>query len=184
MEKVALVAVGDGAARWLDSVSDLLGHHLGCSTHVLPTSLDVAPFHDRARDQYLAAPMLAALEEMRPLEMSRVLGVTMADLFSPVLTYVFGEAHLEGTAAVISVHRLHPQAYGIVGNGAVASDRVLKEAIHEIGHTYGLIHCQDFSCVMRASRVAEEVDLKAHGFCPACADGLLKRGLEPSRRRP
>ncbi len=119
-----------------------------------------------------------------PPNTSRVLGVTLADLFSPVLTYVFGEAHLEGTAAVLSVHRLHPQAYGIVGNGKVAADRVLKEAVHELGHTYGLIHCQDFSCVMRASRVAEEVDLKSHGFCPECAEAMLRRGLEPTRRRP
>lgn len=183
MEKVALAIVGEGADRWLNAVADELGQHLGCATQILPEPLDAAPFHDLTRDQFLAAPMLAALEAMRPADATRVLGITVADLFSPVLTFVFGEAHLEGTAAVISVHRLHPQAYGIVGNGYLAAERVLKEAIHELGHTYGLIHCQDFSCVMRASRVAEEVDLKSDGFCPTCADRLVERGLKPRRRR-
>lgn len=183
MERIALSGVGTGAERWLDPIADPLAQHLGCQVQVLTGSVEIDAYHDPHRGQYLAAPILGVLEAVRPAGATRILGVTLADLFSPVLTFVFGEAHLEGTAAVLSVHRLHPQAYGIVGNGAVATERVLKEAIHEVGHTYGLIHCRDYACVMRASRVAEEVDLKSHGFCPACAQSLTARGLQPAKRR-
>jgi archaemetzincin len=40
--------------------------------------------------------------------------------------------------------------------------------VHELGHAFGLVHCRDQRCVMRASTYVEEVDLKDAGFCDAC----------------
>ena len=46
---------------------------------------------------------------------------------------------------------------------------LLKEALHELGHTYGLRHCPDYTCVMSSSNGVERIDLKSAEFCPACA---------------
>ena len=44
---------------------------------------------------------------------ARVLGVTACDLFVPVLTFVFGEAQLDGNCAVVSTARLQEEFYGL-----------------------------------------------------------------------
>ena len=99
----------------------------------------------------------------------RVLCVIGVDLFAPVLTYVFGEAQLDGRAAVVSIHRLRSELYGLPADDDLLSRRLEKEALHELGHTYGLLHCRLQSCVMHASTYVEEIDLKSAAFCDACA---------------
>lgn len=97
-----------------------------------------------------------------------VLGVTRADLYVPILSFVFGEAQLDGGAAVISSFRLREEFYGLPSDYARLEERLLKEALHEIGHTRGLRHCDDWRCVMSSSHRVERVDLKESEFCPTC----------------
>ena len=51
-------------------------------------------------------------------------------------------------------------------------DRIFKEAIHELGHTFGLRHCYNL-CVMRSSNSLKETDEKSSKFCNSCLK-LLK----------
>lgn len=102
----------------------------------------------------------------------RLLAVTGVDLFIPVLTYVFGEAQLDGPAAVVSLHRLRAELYGLPADDLQLADRLAKEAVHELGHTYGLIHCSDPRCVMHASTYVEEIDLKPATPCAECLGRL------------
>ena len=102
----------------------------------------------------------------------RVLGVAGVDLFIPVLTYVFGEAQLDGRVAVISAHRLDSQLYGLPANRRLLLERPRKEAIHELGHTYNLVHCHAELCVMTSSTYVEGIDLKSDRFCDRCLDRL------------
>ena len=98
----------------------------------------------------------------------RLLGVTSADLYIPILTFVFGEALLEGTCAVVSTFRLRQEFYGLPANAILLGERLLKEAVHELGHTLGLAHCEDYRCVMAPSHAVEWIDLKENLFCSAC----------------
>jgi archaemetzincin len=98
--------------------------------------------------------------------------VTEVDLYVPVLTFVFGEAQLADGGAVVSVHRLRQEFYGLPADPELLRWRMLKEALHELGHTYGLRHCPDYTCVMSASNGVERIDLKSADFCAACAQAL------------
>jgi archaemetzincin len=47
-----------------------------------------------------------------------------------------------------------------------------KEALHELGHAYGLLHCSLRECVMHASSYVEDIDSKGGFFCPLCQTEL------------
>ena len=87
------------------------------------------------------------------------------DLFIPILTYVFGEAQLDGIGAVVSLHRLNNQFYGLPEDTGLMHDRLLKEAVHELGHTFGLLHCFQPGCVLNASTYVEDIDQKSRELC-------------------
>ncbi|NJL28082.1 MAG: hypothetical protein HC897_09370 [Thermoanaerobaculia bacterium] len=75
---------------------------------------------------------------------------------------------MPGRAAVASIHRLHSELYGLPADPVLLGERAEKELIHELGHTYGLVHCPDPDCVMHASTYVEDIDLKTASFCSGC----------------
>jgi archaemetzincin len=107
----------------------------------------------------------------------RLLAVTEADLFIPMLTFVFGQAQLGGPAALISTARLRQEFYGLPPDPPLLRRRAAKEALHELGHSFGLVHCLDLSCVLSLSSDIGQVDTKNGTFCPGCRD-LLRERLE------
>ena len=123
--------------------------------------------YDAGRGQWSSSKLLARLASARPASASKILGVTDLDLFNPILTFVFGEAQLGGPAAVVSVARLSDAA----SRGGVSSARLLRECVHELGHAFGLIHCE-IPCVMARSPSIREVDAKRETFCPGCRSRL------------
>jgi archaemetzincin len=132
--------------------------------------LDPAFARDPERGQVHSTRLLEALAAAYPAgDGDRVLGVADTDLYIPILTFVFGEAMLAGPAAVLSLTRLRPEFYGLPRDDSLLLARTVKEALHEIGHTRGLLHCRRPDCVMRASTSAGEVDLKPALFCSSCA---------------
>jgi archaemetzincin len=90
------------------------------------------------------------------------------DIFVPALTFIFGEAQLNGKHSIVSVCRLHEEFYTSVTNNELLFERTIKEILHELGHNFGLRHCVDWNCVMHASHGIEEVDIKGNSYCRNC----------------
>ncbi len=127
------------------------------------------------RGQYLASLLLAALPPPVRLD-DRVLGVVGEDIFAPGLNFVFGEAEIKGRRALISLARLRQEFYGLPKDEDLFLERVLKEAVHEIGHTYQLGHCEDSTCVMHFSNSLHDTDLKGWNFCHTCQKRVTLKG--------
>jgi archaemetzincin len=134
---------------------------------IRPDLFDITFSWEPQRGQYYSSAIIQRLERGADSN-ARVLGVTACDLFVPVLTFVFGEAQLEGNCAVVSTARLKEEFYGLPRSDERIRERLLKEAAHELGHTFGLRHCMDWSCVMASSHSVELLDVKNAEFCPAC----------------
>jgi archaemetzincin len=99
---------------------------------------------------------------------------------------VFGEAQLSARGAVVSSRRLRPELYGLPEDEPLLRARLETEAVHELGHTWGLLHCPEPTCVMHASSYVEEIDLKASRFCADClavVRGVRNPGLDPKVAR-
>ncbi len=140
-------------------------------------ALNLRAAYDSSRRQTNSTQLLVQiLNESADPNVKRI-GIVDVDLFIPILTFVFGEAQLGGPAAVVSTHRLSNQFYGLARNEALMMERLEKEVVHELGHTFGLYHCRQFECVMRASTYVEEIDLKRTHPCDNCASLLGARSL-------
>jgi archaemetzincin len=120
------------------------------------------------RNQYNAMVVMKQLAHCLPKDALKILGVTNKDLCNPILTHVFGEAYMGGAAAVLSFFRLHQGDGSEFAARELFLDRVVKVALHEIGHTFGLPHCHAGRCVMRASNNLAELDNKLNYLCDYC----------------
>ncbi|MFO0564654.1 MAG: matrixin family metalloprotease [Polyangiaceae bacterium] len=155
------------AGELLSELGARLGGALRLRPELAPLPFDPAPLFDRLRNQYDATKLLRKLE---PSADGRfLLAVTDSDLFMPVFTFVLGEAHLGGKAALVSTYRLREERYGLPPNPALLRTRLARAAIHELGHCFGLAHCRNSRCVMYAAASVEEVDLKGDDLCGRCA---------------
>lgn len=85
-----------------------------------------------------------------------------------VFSWVFGAAQMNGTSAVVSLHRLCPSFLGLPEDHALLRLRVASEAVHEMGHMFGLSHCQNRNCPMSFSSSPEEIDIKGSRLCDSC----------------
>ena len=126
------------------------------------------------RGQYDSTRILQLLEERTAgLKADRILAITGVDLYADRLNFVFGEAQFPGRIALISLHRLKPAYYG-ERNGELFRSRVRKEAVHELGHTFGLTHCPNPACVMHFSNSILDTDRKGETPCTSCAERLRR----------
>jgi archaemetzincin len=156
-------------ATHIVSVRSALEQQFNVSVELKEYWFDLDTAIDKPRGQYLSAALLRQMgAEEQPQERLKLIGLMDADLFAPVLTFVYGEAQLGGSCAILSTFRLHNAFYGIPPDEKIFLERVAKEAVHETGHLFGLIHCRTFDCVMRSSTYVEEIDLKSANICPAC----------------
>ena len=173
MSSILLVPVPPVDRKLLQTLLHPLGAAFGIPVSLYPRDrIDPTRAYDPLRNQYNSTEVLSSVLEQFGGNSNKVLGVTSVDLFVPVLTFVFGEAQLDGTAALVSTFRLDDSFYGLAPNQQRHEERLIKEAVHELGHTFGLIHCHDYNCVMHSSTSVEEIDVKGMEFCGKCKESL------------
>jgi archaemetzincin len=171
---IYIVPMGGDLVEYLVDLAESIQEQFGLDI-IIDDDRGIPSFAlDAVRQQYNSNRILKELIETCPPDALKVLGVTSVDLFSPIFSYVFGEAQFGGRGAVVSADRLR-------GDGAGSKDdscpplinRLEKECLHELGHTFGLRHCTDPDCLMHYSVGVECADRKFAFFCPACRDLML-----------
>ena len=168
MSVLHLLRVGEVEPHLLDGLRSELVAEFRVPCEVLGAVLDPSFALNPERRQHHSTEMLAKMGAHLTPDTWRLLGVTSVDLYIPILTFVFGEAQVGGPCAVASMHRLRQEFYGLPPNISLLRDRLVKEAVHEVGHTLGLTHCEDYRCAMASSHGVEWIDLKEPTLCSAC----------------
>ncbi|MFA5399565.1 MAG: archaemetzincin family Zn-dependent metalloprotease [Dehalococcoidia bacterium] len=171
--KINLVPIGDIDAGVLQQLKDGLEAVFGCPVRIDQSIEIPQDAFDRARDQYLSDILLDRLRRHEQ-KADHLLGVTGADIFTHGLNFVFGQADDVNRVAVISLNRLRDEQSALEGGEQLLLERSLKEAVHELGHTLGLVHCGDVKCVMHFSNSLVDTDVKGLYFCSRCRPKLIE----------
>jgi archaemetzincin len=156
-------------ARLLKDLVLELSRKFSCKIDIIDLHIDIDNFLSKERGQYFSTQIIAEAIKLTGGFNGKVILLTEVDIYVPVLTFIFGEAQLNGKHSVVSICRLHEEFYSGESNDRLLLERANKEMLHELGHNYGLVHCLNWDCVMHSSPGIEEVDIKGTSFCKSCA---------------
>ncbi len=173
MKLLHLLPIGNSDGPLLSELGAAMAELFRVSFMVVPRALDPNFSFHPERQQYHSSEILAAMQPALRNHCWRLLGVAAVDLYIPILTFVFGEAQMGGPCAVVSCYRLRQEFYGLPPDPAILRARLLKEAVHEIGHTLELTHCHDYRCAMAPSHAVEWIDIKEPWLCSQCQSRVL-----------
>jgi len=168
MRLLELLPIGDLDGGVLMELGPAMAEAFGTPCQVISRRLDPEGAFHGERQQYHSSELIRQMQAYLSPDSWRILGVAAVDLYIPILTFVFGEAQMGGPCAVVSTYRLRQEFYGLPEDRALLRDRLLKEAVHEIGHTLHLTHCDDYRCAMAPAHAVEWIDLKESVLCAGC----------------
>jgi len=172
LPNITFISFGYFEKDLLEHTALAVKNEFHCSVNIKDGHVDLSEFYDQGRRQYNGNSLLKLVDSISFPDSVKTLGLFNVDLFIPILTFIFGQAFLGGRSGIASLYRFNNERYGMTGDNQFLLDRFKKEVIHELGHTFGLIHCHNPTCVMRSSTYVEDIDQKNQHLCPNCR-GLI-----------
>lgn len=141
---------------------------LSFSFQTSATTMPPAHLYDTRRKQWISDKILDwLLRNHNPDSDTKVLAICNFDAYSGDLNFVLGEAHMGGRVAAIYIPRLKQGLYVKKSDiNKLVEQRAIKEA--ELGHAFGLTHCEKSRCVMHFSNSLQDTDFKHYIFCERC----------------
>lgn len=173
LQNITLVSFGFFEKEFINKIAEAAKHEFFCVVNIKEGHIDLSEFYDPVRRQYNGTKLLKEVDSLYSSDTDKTIGLFNVDLFIPILTYIFGQAYLDGRAGIASLYRLSNERYGMRPDDKFILERFKKEVIHELGHTFGLIHCHVPSCVMRSSTYVEDIDQKSAVICARCRKDLF-----------
>ena len=170
---ILLISHGNFEMDFVEKIAREIARVFASPVHIEFSHMDLNEFYDPIRRQYNANSILNTIDSRSPELHLKNIGIFKVDLFIPILTYIFGQAALNGSAGVASLYRLRNEHYGIKKDENLLLERFTKVIIHELGHMFGLIHCKNPICVMRSSTYVEDIDQKNQNFCIQCRSSIV-----------
>ena len=174
---ITLISFGYFEEDFLKNVAEAVKQEFLFSVNIKEGHLDLSEFYDPPRRQYNGVKLLKEVDNLFSSDSGKTIGLFSVDLFIPILTYIFGQAFLEGRTGIASHYRFSNDRYGMNSDDKLILDRFEKEVIHELGHTFGLIHCHFPTCVMRSSTYVEDIDQKSANLCHICRNEMNSKLL-------
>lgn len=167
-QSILLISHGHFERNFLEMIVNDVAHEYHYPVNIEESHIDISEFYEPMRRQYDGNKLLIKIDSIYSSEIVKKVGLFRIDLFIPILTYIFGQAAFKGKTGIASLYRLRNEQYGMKKDENLLLNRFTKVVIHELGHTFGLIHCYIPSCVMRSSTYVEDIDQKSEHLCIKC----------------
>ena len=176
---IGVFAFGDVPAIFLKVIAAHISGYLKIDAEIMPSMAHPYYALDRHRLQYDCGLILQTMNANRFDGYEKVIGVLTVDLFVPILTYVYGEARQGGKIALVSTFRMRNNPHSKSDPPSRVYERTAKVALHEIGHLFNMLHCEDEKCLMHFSGNLATLDKTPLYFCRYCTvyfrDALKRR---------
>jgi len=161
----------------ISQLETILSEQFNASITTAPPIKEIShQFFDNQRNQWKSNKILQWLSDKYNKPSSsrttKILALCDFDAYSSRLNFVLGEAYIDGSILAIYLPRLRQEFYGLKSDESLYHQRIVKEAIHELGHAFGLNHCKNIRCVMHFSNSLSDTDIKTSHFCNLCK-GLI-----------
>jgi len=169
---ITLISFGYFRKDIPEKIAEEVKKEFHCRVYIKEGHLDLSDYYDAVRRQYNGNNLLKEVDRRFSSDSCKTIGLFSVDLFIPILTFIYGQAMLNGRSGIASFYRLSNERYGLPANEALLLERFRKEVIHELGHTYGLLHCHIPTCVMRSSTYVEDIDQKGGNLCMKCRSAI------------
>ncbi|HEX2920827.1 MAG TPA: archaemetzincin family Zn-dependent metalloprotease [Bacteroidales bacterium] len=166
--KIRLIYFGHFENEFLGMIKEAVVNEFRLHVELKEAHLDLTEFYDAARRQYDGNKLLKKIDYSYGSDSFKTLGLFNVDIFIPILTFILGQAYLNGRSGIASSFRLDNELYGMKKDDLLYLNRFRKEVIHELGHMLGLRHCNVPTCVMRSVTYVEDIDQKSQSFCSSC----------------
>jgi archaemetzincin len=173
LPNITLISYGHFERDFLDSVAKCIIQEFKYPVNLEESREDLSRFYDPSRKQYDGNKLLKEIDDNFVTGSIKTLGLFRVDLFIPILTFIYGQAFLNGRSAIASLFRLNNERYGMPMDEELLLVRFKKEVIHELGHTFGLKHCHIPGCVMNSSTYVENIDQKGLELCVKCRSEMI-----------
>ena len=167
-QSILIIDHGNFEKAFLDFIAESISREYKLPVSVKESHSDLSEFYDPMRRQYNGNELMKELGSWSSQNHIKNIGLFRVDLFNPILTYIFGQAALNGSIGVASLYRLRNEQYGMKKDEDLLLERFQKVIIHELGHMFGLVHCHVPPCVMRSSTYVEDIDQKEPHLCSKC----------------
>lgn len=169
---IALIKIGWVPQTALRVIAANIQAMLEAPVDILPAMAIPEEAFQRQRCQFDAGLVLKYLSRFSFPHHWRILAVTDVDLCTPIHTFVFGEAELGLSLAIVSDFRLKHLEDEILAPEGIYYERLAKVALHELAHTFSLYHCETPKCLMRFSHGLSQLDELDIFFCERCSFAL------------
>lgn len=161
--------ISEGIMKGIEKQVKLVFH---CPIAIKTGFNHLSDAYNSQRNQYLASTLIESLATDKKGDDEKIIGIVEVDLYCSHLSFVFGEADFNSSTAIMSLYRLRQEYYGLPADRDIFITRACKETIHELGHTFGLQHCSNLTCVMHYSNSLADTDWKEIYFCENCRPKL------------
>ena len=167
-QSILIISYANFEEDFLERIAREITKEFQIPVKIEASHMDLSGFYDPMRRQYDGNGILKIIDSISTSQYVKKVGLFRVDLFIPILTYIFGQAALNGNTGIASLYRLRNEQYGMKKDEDLLLERFGKVIIHEVGHMFGLIHCHIPTCVMRSTTYVEDIDQKNHKLCIKC----------------
>jgi len=150
--KIALQPISKVKSSYINLVKAEIETFYFADVEILPKIEFPNSCYYPPRKRYRADKTIAFLEDFKPEKFDKIIGITEKDISTTKGKHydygIMGLAYMPGESGIISTYRCKR---GV--SEKIAKDRIVKNALHELGHTFGLAHCS-FSptCLMNDAK--------------------------------
>ncbi len=126
LENITLISFGYFDQGILEMIVPDISREFSLPVKIRSGNLDLSEFYDPSRRQYNGTTLLKRIDIEFATESSKTLGLFNIDLFIPILTYIFGQAYLNGRIGIASIYRLSNERYGIKTDDTILIGKIQK----------------------------------------------------------